>query len=280
MSNETVQRNSIEAGLQGLINLIQESKLLNFVHENFTKRVMTLITKSEILENKSNVKFISIGLGLLMASIMMGILSYYLFYVLFFFSTLKCILWLFECYNPERDSVNKQVNGHYIIEESASDVLEYYVVPIFILLVVYPVAYIPIPILPYFAYACSIMLGIASLSNKLYRRKICLFVRDMFVNKECWKDGVYVSGHEGEVHKFLQALCYAIECINLSSYNITHNPRSVYDKIEHSTTVRSWIDTVLQFPYIKNKDTTKKEEVKNKKILLDVSEDELDEDLD
>lgn len=262
--------NSIDSGLKGLMNLVQKSKILNFVHENINKRITVFFSGTGILENKSNVRFISILMGVLLALIMFSLLSYYLFYVLFFFSTLKCILWLFECYNPERDSVDKQDDGQYVGEESASDILEYYIVLIF-MLVMYPLTYIPIPILPQIVYAISIMLGIASLSNKLYRRKICLFLRDMFVNKECWKDGMYIKGHEGEMHKFLQTLCYAIECINLSSYNITHNPRSVYAKIEGPTTLRNWVDTVLQNPCKKITENKKEHDA-----ILSDNEDELD----
>lgn len=213
-----------------IIKLMQGSMILNALYEYVIKIVSGKVDQTDFLNNKDNVKMISIGIGLFFASFLIGMMSHFLFYVMFFFSSLKCILWLFECYEPDMNSDESVdlISNRYVSETSPTDVLEYYVVPIFIVLVIQPMSYIPLPFVSLLVHGGSVMLGLASMSNKAYRQKICLFIRDSFTNR---KDGKYVPSQEGEVHRLLQTLCYTIECINLSAFNITHNPRSVYDKL-------------------------------------------------
>ena len=217
--------------------LMKGSMLLNVFYEYYIKIVSGKVNEIDFLKEKNNGKYITIGICLLMASSLIGLMSYFLFYVMFFFSSLKCILWLFEHYNPELSSDEdiELITKHYVTEKSPVDVLEYYIVPIFIVLVMHPLAYIPIPFASIIVYSSSVMLGLATMTNKAYRQKFCIFIRDFFTNKESRNEkGEYVSGHECEVHKLLQTLCYSIECINLSTLHITHNPRATFDKLKLS----------------------------------------------
>jgi hypothetical protein len=126
-----------------------------------------------------------------------------------------------------------------------NDVLEYYVVPMSIVLFLYPLGYLPLPFISTIVYIVSIAIGFASMTNKMYRQSICLFVRDLFTNKESRKDGKYIPGHEGEFHRFLQTLCHLIECVHSSSFNITHNPRSLLENLNSTNiTLSKAIETM------------------------------------
>jgi hypothetical protein len=226
-----------ESELPQLFKLMKGSMILNLAYEHLIKLVSGKAGELDFFKDKNNIKYITVGISLFMASSLIGLMSYFLFYVMFFFSSLKCILWLFEHYNPDTSSDENNVDKskHYITEKSPIDVLEYYVVPIFIVLVMHPIAYIPVPFISLIVYGASVMLGLATMTNKGYRQKFCIFIRDLFTNRDSrTSNGDYVPGHEGEVHKLLQTLCYSIECINLSTFHITHSPRVTYDKLNGS----------------------------------------------
>jgi len=226
-----------ESELPQLFKLMKGSMILNLAYEHLIKLVSGKAGELDFFKDKKNIKYITVGISLFMASSLIGLMSYFLFYVMFFFSSLKCILWLFEHYNPDTssDENNVDISKHYITEKSPIDVLEYYVVPIFIVLVMHPMAYIPIPFISLIVYGASVMLGLATMTNKGYRQKFCIFIRDLFTNRDSrTSNGDYVPGHEGEVHKLLQTLCYSIECINLSTFHITHSPRVTYDRLNGS----------------------------------------------
>lgn len=238
--------------LPQIIKLMRGSFVMNAFYENFLKIVTGKISAMDIFKNKNNVKYLVIAICLLFASTLIGMVSYFLFYVMFFFSAIKCMLWLFEQYKPTTsdnlngslsESLNNDVkvaqcvDSHksYITEKSPIDVLEYYVVPIFIVLFMYPIAHIPIPFLSLVVYSISVVIATACMTNKLYRQRFCMSIKKLFTNKESYdENGNYVSGHEGEFHRFLQTMCYTIECINLSTFNITHNPRTIYNMLNDS----------------------------------------------
>lgn len=222
-----------KTGGLNIMNFVKGSRILEFLYENVIKNITKNIPENKFLSDKNNTKYIVSGIAVLCATSLMAIMSYFLFYAMFFFSSLKCILWLFEQYDPEQGT-NEEVEDKYVSETSPSDVLEYYIVPIFIVIVMYPLAYIPIPFVSTFIYGGSIMLALASTSSKMYRQKICVFIRDLFVTRQ---NGKFISGTEGEVHKMLQTLCYTLECINFSAFNITHKPRAVYDKLDKTETI-------------------------------------------
>ena len=142
---------------------------------------------------------------------------------MFFFSSLKCILWVFEHYEPEKCI---EINDKkYISENSANNVIEIYFVPIFIFLIMNPLAYIPIPFLSFFIYSSSVILGIATMTNKIYRQRFCVFIRDLFVNKS-----TYVAGNEGEVHKLLQTICFSMEYAFNNTYRISSSLKNIINK--------------------------------------------------
>ena len=72
-------------------------------------QVLVLLNKLETnyLKDKKNIKYFTIAICLLFATSLIGILSYFLFYIMFAFSSLKCILWLFESYEPSKQQIKK-----------------------------------------------------------------------------------------------------------------------------------------------------------------------------
>lgn len=219
-----------EGDMFQLIKLIRNPTLLNF----------------DIFKDKRTTKYFSVGMCLLLASTILGVMSYFLFYIMLFFSSLKCMLWLFEQYVPDINSKNdknvftQDISNQldqYKSENTSDDVLEYCIIPIFIVLVVYPLAYIPIPMLSVVTHGTSVLLAITAMTNKSYRKKLCLFLRDLFTSSNCRDSrGKYVPGNEGEFHKLLQMLCCMIESTSL---NISHKLRSIYTKNQHSKEIQT-----------------------------------------
>lgn len=228
-----------------LFKMMQSSQIMSFVYEYIIKNISSKTSDVDFLKNKNNIKYITIGICLFFVSSLIGILSYFLFYVMFFLSSLKCILWLFEVYNPKTIIVtsstqnnNNKKQSHYISNASPIDVLEYYVIPIFIFLVMYPLSYIPIPSLNVIIYGVSVVLSLCCLTDKSYRQKFCIFVRDTFTDKNSRdNNGNYIPGNEGEFHKFLQTLCYSIDCIIMSTYNLTHKPMITLNQLGTSDNI-------------------------------------------
>jgi len=227
-----------------LFKMMQKSKITNLVYEYIIKQVVAKSINIDLLKNKNSIKYVTLGICALFATSLVCMLSYFLFYVMFFCSSLKCILWLFEHYNPgpidTTSNINPDILEHYVSDPSPSDVLEYYIIPIFMGLVMYPLAYIPIPFLPLIVYGTSVVLSLACLTEKSYRQRLCLFIRDTFVSDLSRDDdGSYIPGHEGEFHKLLQTICYTIDCIHMSTYNLTHNPKKVSNQL-------NTIDNIIQ----------------------------------
>lgn len=226
-----------------IVHLMQSSVVMNAVYRYGIRAISNIVAEQKFMKNSTNVKYITLGACLLIGSALIGMLSYFLFYILFFFSSLKCILWLFEQYNPDtssRDTVNSY-------ETSASDVLEYFIVPIFIVLVIHPLAYIPVPFLPLVVYSISVLISMACIINRSYRRKFCLFVRDVFTSKNSRDNsGMFIRGNEGEFHKFLRTIIYTIECITLCTFNIAHNPLTIYNKLSSTSSFTNAMQTILQ----------------------------------
>jgi hypothetical protein len=231
--------------------MMQSSQLMSFIYEYIIKNISSNVSDVEFLKNKNNVKYVTLCICLLFASSLIGMLSYFLFYVMFFFSSLKCILWLFESYNPKSINVfpsikNKQDKlTHYMSNSSSSDVLEYYVVPTFIYLTMYPMALIPVPGLTFIIYGLSVILSLGCITVNSYRQKYCLFIRDTFTDKLCRdNDGNYIPGNEGEFHKFLQTLCYSIDCIFITTYNLTHKPLVMINQLAASENITQAIGVI------------------------------------
>lgn len=218
------------------VKLLKSSVVLNVCYEYGLKLLMNKLNETELMKQPKNVKYLCLGLGLLFASSLMALIHNYLFYFMTFYGSLKCVLWLFEQYNP-KNTTDEVVNDKYVTENSASDLIELMIVPIFISFVLTPLSYLPLPFVYFLSKVVGTLLGLGSLVNKSYRQQFCVFIRDVFTDKNSRVNGTYISGNESEVHKFLQVLCYTIESVNLSAFNITHSPRKVMTELDEVNTL-------------------------------------------
>lgn len=189
------------------------------------QKVKLFISKLE--GNKiENVKYASLIIMSLVATSLLGTMVFFLFNFLAFYSSLRCVLWLFECYNPENTSNKK----HYIIETSAQDIIEYCIVPIFLRTILIPLSYLPIPFITPIIYFLCFMMSLITITDKNYRQKLCITVKYMFVDKN------YVYGKEKELHKLLQILVYSFDCVTLYIVNIINNPKILFNKLDNAKT--------------------------------------------
>lgn len=207
------------------INLIEESYILNKIKPYILK-----ISETKI----QNIKYVSLFIMSLIATSLLGTMVFFLFNFLTFYSSLRCILWLFECYTPVVIPINMQVNKifdisnkRYIVETSAQDIIEYCIVPIFLRFIIIPLTYIPLPLIEPIIYFLCIMISLITITNKHYRQKLCTVIKYMFVDKNY----VYGKDKERELHKLIQIFVYSLDRINSYLVNMINNPRLMINKL-------------------------------------------------
>lgn len=197
------------------IKLIEGSYILQKIRPYITK-----LTGNKI----QNIKYGSLFFMTFIATSLLGTMVFFLFHFLVFYSSLRCILWLFECYDPI-NTTNEKNATHYVIETSAQDIIEYCIIPIFLRFVLIPLSYLPIPFITPIIYFVSIMISLLTITNKKYRQKLCMTIKYIFVNKN------YVYGKEREIHKLIQVLVYSFDCVNSYLVNIINNPKTLINKL-------------------------------------------------
>lgn len=232
-----------------LIKMMQNSTTMSLFYELIIKKISSKTSEVEFLKNKNNIKYVSISICLFFIMSLIGMLSYFLFYVMFFVSSLKCILWLFEVYNPDTTNTESDVITQndmvYTSDVSPQSVLEYVIVPICTVLILNPLTYLPVPGLSFIINSLSVINCVACLIKKTYRQKFCLYIRDTFTNKDKRDyDGSYIPGHEGEFHKLLHTLSHSIDCISMSTYNLTHNPKVMLNQLSMSENITEALSVI------------------------------------
>lgn len=228
-----------------LFQTMQNSLIMDSIYEYVIKVLIDKVLRLDFLKDKKKIKYVTISIFLLCAISVISILSYFLFYIMFFISALKSMLWLFEIYTPDISS-NDDIDC--ISDISSHNVLEYYVIPIFLYLIMYPLGFLPIPGLSTILHGISSIICITCLTHKLYRQKCCLFIRNLFTNKESRdSDEKYVPGYEGEIHTILQIQCHVIDSVNICIYNLIHNPKIIFSKLNTSKNISNTFCSITSY---------------------------------
>ena len=173
------------------------------------------ISSNGIFDNKNNMKYVFFCISAIFAYV----LASALYYLIFAYACLKCMIWLLDEYTPEKTMT------------PADEVLEYMVVPITIVLVTYPLQFTPVSLFSPIVNVLSIMTGLTCTTNRVYRQKLCIFLRDLFTSRHKNSEGVTIKGTDGGFYNFLQVTLHCIESICIGTINITYNPRYMVNKI-------------------------------------------------
>lgn len=195
-------------------SLLESSFILKILRTHITR-----YTKNKL----QNIKYISLFIMSLISTYILGIMIYFLFNFLTFYSSLRCVLWLIESYKPNVINTNNT-------EITSQDIIEYCVIPIFLRIPVILIPYIPMPFISHVIYFLCIVTSLITITNRNYRQKLCINIKHMFVDKN------YVHGKEKEIHKLLQILVYSFDRINIYIFNIIYNPRYVLNKLNNVKT--------------------------------------------
>ena len=146
-------------------------------------------------------------------------MMYSLFYTIYFFLSLKCILWLFESYKPtERsDKITEFM--------TSDDIVECNIVLILTNVIIYPMTYIfneTFPFLSTMTYVLMAILELITISNKQYRQKLCVFVKNLCTNQS-YKNNNNDNNDtvKSEFHKLLRILYHTIDFL--------HNPVNIFN---------------------------------------------------
>lgn len=249
-----------------LINMIQESSYMNMIYENVAHRLRGQTNRVGFLNKKENIKYETIGISVLFAILLISTLSFFMFSMMFTLACLKCMLWLLEEYNPEKKE-----------SKQSEEALEYMIIPIFVVLLSYPFHFAPMPMLSLGVHVLSVMLGLACITDREYRRKFCVFVRNLLISKHSKdKNGAFIKGSEGEFHRLLQILMHLIECICVSTFNLTHNPGYMIEKINDAidlTDAMMSLTTQVTQNEIMQRELKRSRQVNNTDILHKKEED-------
>jgi hypothetical protein len=204
-----------------IVDMIQESKYMKIFYEKFLKPFSNHVSSYRLFDNKDHVKYILRGLSAIIAIVSISTLSYFMISLMFAYAYLKCIVWLIDEYTPEKKL------------SKSDEVLEYMVVPITIFLISYPLQIIYVPFFGMIIREMTMMLGLTCITNHNYRQRFCIFIRDRLTSRQNNTSGVFVK-ECGELYKFLQTIIHCIDCVCTSTFNITHNPGYMIEKICNS----------------------------------------------
>lgn len=192
--------------------LIKQSSILNFIHQYIVKKLANKIISLEFVKNLNSKLFI-IPLCLIVLSSLIGYMTYYMMYMLYFFSSIKCLLWIASSYQPDDNTI--------------STTIEYYTIPI-ILSLMYP--FTLLPFIGGLVNLCIIGLGIFTITHNQYRKKICIMLKDIISNKK------------SEIYKFLLVIDYLLDMVFRIGYNIIYNFSSTYSQLDFSNNSRTVLE--------------------------------------
>lgn len=223
---------------------MDDTLVFGFINKYIFSRIYDMLKDVDFLENKRNIKFLIIGLILLSATSLIGLLSYFLYHIIFLISSLKCLLWLFECYDPlEEDKIedNKLEDNK---KNKATEILEYQIIAISITLFLYPLTYIPIPMLSLCVYIISILLSSICIVDESHRQKICIIIKNIFVDAKTQTQIQSNKAKAGEFHKIIKNITYIIECLNKNIHIMFKDPYKLLEQLENSKSFDQVIDII------------------------------------
>lgn len=192
------------------------------------------------------------GLFLVIGSVLCGffvmsILWQFIFTFSLFYCCAKVMLWFLEHYKP--DDSDDIVTDEYVSETSPVDIMEYLVS----LMIVTGFSYLSyVPGLNFIVNVLCVLISITSIASKDFRRKLCTLFRNTVVSQDYEINSA--KGKEGFIHSTLQKFCFAVETLNIGTYNLTKNSRTVYSELRSSTSYSDGVKTIFRKVSISKKD--------------------------
>jgi hypothetical protein len=246
-------RGGLLIGLLGSVFSLLQSVNTNYANSMMTKIGSSVevftdeVSQHPLLQNDKNRGWFLIGGAFIGTFFLISMLWQFIFNFMLSYASIKVFLWFLEHYTDSSNNTdsntesNEIIGDHYVSEESPVDVIEYVVVLLFVAALT-PIAYFPYMSL--LTNGSCVMLSVTTLASKDYRRKVCRFVKDLLVSPD------YVSGKkmEGRVHSALQTFCFTVETLNISTFNMTHNSRSIVSDLNKSESFAAGFKRLTQKP--------------------------------
>lgn len=160
--------------------------------------------------SKNNMKYMTFGLGLLFSLVFVNILSQFLFYILFFVTICKSLLWLCEYY--DNTNANNTV-----------DLLEYFIVFSILLTITTPLSYISTGFLSLISSIVTTFIGISCFVNKTTRQNFCLFFKNMIIDKNIRDNDNNIVNYS-KTHKIIKQICFSID-------QFCENPMNTFETV-------------------------------------------------
>jgi hypothetical protein len=259
---------SLNVPLTGSLNIDYVNNMVSGLGSNINNVILN-VSNHPFLQNDTNRGWVLIASAIFGTFFLISMLWKFIFNFMLSYASVKVVLWFLEHYEPYESS-DEVESDHYVSETSSVDVIEYLVVLLFV------TSLTPLSYLPYMSLMVNgscVMLSITTLASKEYRRKICKFVKDALVSPD------YKPGHkmEGKIHSSLQTFCYTIETLNIGTFNMTHNSRSVYTDLKTSNSFTDGLRKLTQKPLNIIMSKNKKSTPEQHNDLVNDFDDDLDE---
>jgi hypothetical protein len=258
----------LTGSLTGSLNTGYVNNIISDIGSNINN-VLLNVSNHPFLQNDTNRGWVLIASSIFGTFFLISMLWKFIFNFMLSYASVKVVLWFLEHYKPDESS-DEVASDHYVSETSSVDVIEYLVVLLFV------TSLTPLSYLPYMSLMVNgscVMLSVTTLASKEYRRKICKFVKDALVSPD------YKPGHkmEGKIHSSLQTFCHTIETLNIGTFNMTHNSRSVYTDLKTSNSFTDGLRKLTQKPLKLIMSKSQNNKTKQNNDLTDDFDDDLDE---
>jgi hypothetical protein len=240
--------------LQSGINAI--STVLNKVFNNVAGKVSEI----EFLHKDNNRGLFLVAGSVLCCFFMMSILWQFIFTFSLLYCSAKVMLWFLEHYKP--DDSDDIITDKYVSETSPVDIMEYLVS----LMIVTGFSFVSyVPGLNFIVNVLCVLISITSISSKDFRRQLCTLFRNTLVSQDYDTNSLKEKemGKEGLFHSTLQKFCFAVETLNIGTYNLTKNSRSVYSELRSSASYSDGLKTIFRKVSISDKDQDQKSDQKS-----------------
>ena len=243
-------QNTFKKYIDKFKELIQKVANINKFREMIAQTIEK-VSKSRFLQfsydgNKNKLKIIIICLCFLIGMTFIGLLSSFLPYIMFFVSSLKCILWIsenYESYHLTTDipTVDKKSfsNGIGLI-----DIVEYYVAAMVSYILSCVVTIISYFFFPFISQILIIVFGITILAEKSYRQKCCSLVQKLLGYRQKGADGNYIHTYSS-IYNLLKKIDLAIESSYLIVYRIVQNPKNIYNNLNNADNIMSGVQIII-----------------------------------
>lgn len=258
-TDKTKKTKMTKSATNNNIGLMNKSIILKFINKYCGNNFIYDIFNFKIIKDIGKKKWAIIGvIGGIVVS-MLSAMFMWMFELLFMYISIKVLCFASEAYEPEKPITITSHSNEYVSEKNPMNIIEYVICLSCLNIFRYISSYIPY--IGTLLYGACIITTIATIADKYYRQKICMYVKKCLTNNQMEYDPENVA----EVHVWMQVLCHSIEYLSVSTFNIISNPLTIYSHLKSMSDISEILDFIGEY----KKHDYKEEEGKEEEYDLD-----------